>query len=411
MSRPFFTYAAMFFFVVMADGVMSYIAPVVMASTLGSATLMGLVLAISSSFGMCIDFYFSKQFPKKRSGFFNKILMATAIFFPITFLLFRNLPSYVLGMLIWGIYYEAMVFGNFHAVHELVKPNKHLWAWGVISLVKNIGWVIGPIAASLLDDRHLNWVFYLAIFGYAVGIILFFIRQKIHVHEFKDGLEENKYRSFKQQVAIWRIYGKTIWPLLVLILLFFLTEATFFTIGPVYGEQLRAVSPLGNLFVTMYTIPVAIFVLVTGYFAGKFGKKRSAFLAGVFAGACLIFMSRQVGVLSILITTFIASIGLGVLYPELAAVFEDFVARTKKYGNDIIGLTAIMGSLAYVVGPIISGFLADRIGFQNVFGILGVLLIIFSVIAFVLMKRKVRLPTNEVELKIIEILETERLDI
>jgi MFS family permease len=402
----------MFFFIVMADGVMSYIAPVVMASHLGSTTLMGLVLAISSSLGMCVDFYFSKQFPKKKSLFFNKILVATAIFFPLTFLLFRNLPSFILGMLIWGVYYEAMVFGNFHAVHELVKPNKHLWAWGIISLVKNVGWVIGPIAASLLDDRHLNWVFYLAIFGYAVGIILFFVRQKIHAHEFKDGVEEeNKYRSLKQQVAIWKIYGKTVWPLLALILLFFLTEATFFTIGPVFGEQLRSSSPLGNLFVTMYTIPVAIFVLITGFFAEKFGKKRSAFLAGIFAGVCLIIMSRMVGVLPILIMTFVSSIGLGVLYPELAAVFQDFVGRTKKYGNDIIGLTAIMGSFAYVAGPIISGFLADHIGFQNVFGCLGVLLIIFSLIAFMMMKRKVRLPTNEVELKIVEILETERLDI
>lgn len=396
---PFFMYAAMLFFVIIGDGVMSYMVPVIMDNALGSATLMGVILATSSMFGMFFDFFFSKSFPTKKSLFFSKIMLAAVVLFPLSFFLFRSIPTFVFAMFIWGLYYEAMVFSNFHAVHEYVNPAQHLWAWGALVMVKDVAWVIGPFLAATLDGSAPQRPLFAALAAYGVGIMLFFVRFifiRSKATEVSGHRVEEKH-SLREEIGIWRTYGKAIWPLLLLMLLFFLIDASFFSIGPVFAEFLHSKHPLGNLFVTMYTVPTAIFILATGIMAKRFGKKRSAFLSGVFAGLGLIIMSRTSSVMGILISTFIASIGLGVLYPELMACFEDYVSRAKKYGNDIVGLTAIMGSIGYVVGPIVNGFLSDRIGAQNVFGMWGAVLAVFSLCAFVIVRRKIRLPQSAVE--------------
>jgi MFS family permease len=91
----------------------------------------------------------------------------------------------------------------------------------------------------------------------------------------------------------------------------------------------------------------------------------------------------------------ITAISLGVMYPELQATFEDYICRCKKFGNDLIGLTAIAGSIPYVIGPIANGFIIDGSGERSVFGAWGIVLSIFSLSLFFIVPRKVRLPEQQ----------------
>lgn len=377
-----------------ADAAMGYLAPLYIEKIAGNSTTMGLILATSSSAGIFCDFLFAKLFPNKKSGFFLTILFSLVFFFPLSFLLFRSIAASIFGMVVWGIYFEGMVFANFHAIHERVPSSEHGWAWGTAGILRNVSWVIGPFLASLLFaiDGSLPLRVAIGIYAAALttaGVYVFLSRGKPH-HEHK--AEQVISRSFGTELKIWKMYGRVIWPLLGLNILFYIIESAFFSVGPLLGEQLKDLHPLGGSLVSMYSIPGLIVGFLVMSLAKPFGKKKLAYIAGILAGLGLIAMSMVSSIGMILGLTLVASIGLCLIHPTLSAVFEDFVARSGEFGNDIIGLTAMSGSFAYIIGPILNGMLSDRYGAQQVFGIWGSILVVYCIALFFLVRRKVKLP-------------------
>jgi len=375
---------------------MSFIAPVILEHRLGAAN-MGLILATSSMAGTVTDFLFAKIFGGRRASFFIKIMLALAAFFPISFLVYQSIPSFIFAMIIWGVYFEAMIFSIYHTVHQTVPAKDHVWAWGTITTVRNIGWVAGPLLAGYLDGYNSSYPIIFSLASFSVAIFLFLFQKKNHPQIKVVSIKKRKSHGFIQELKIWFVCAKVFWPLLFLMLMFQIIDSTFFSIGPVFAEDLQGLSHLGGLFIAMYTVPSLIFGILTGYFARPWGKKRAAFLAGIVAGIGLIAMSQAGSVEWILATTFFASMGMAIIYPELSAVFEDFVARGKKAGNDIVGLTAVVSSISYIIGPIVNGFLAEKVGTQAVFGLWGWIIVIFSVIALFTVKRKLHLPQQELD--------------
>jgi len=393
-SVPFMLYTLMIFFVIVADSCMSYYAPVVMTQTLGSETMMGVILATSSTFGMLFDFLFSKAFGDKKSNFFTKMFLATAVFFPLSFLLYRAIPSFLFGMFIWGLYYEGIVFSNFHAVHEYVQPRQHAWAWTLLSMMKGLGVVVGSFMASQLMTINLNYPFYFTVATFGCGAVVFLIRkitQHTVVKHVAQQLAAPVKHSFTSELKIWRAHAFLLWPLLIMIMMSVFIDATFFSIGPLFAEELGKTQKIGSTFVTMYTLGSLLFTFTATYFAHFRGKKRAAYFAGYLAGIGLFLMSFLTNVWLILGVTFLSSACVAIMATELNAIFEDYIVRSP-FGHDLVGLIAIMASFAYVVGPIFNGFVGERISAQFVFSVWGILLSCISVVAFAIVKRKVRLP-------------------
>ncbi len=384
----------------LADAMMSYSAPLLIEKlTNGNDTMMGIVLATSSMIGICMDFLFAKLFPQKNSWFFLRLLFLFAFYFPLPFLLFHSLTAAVIGMLAWGIYFEAMVFANFHAIHETVPASEHSWAWGTASIIRTVAWVTGPILASALYGYDVTLPVRFAIGAYAASLVLFGLLGYLGLYRKKVGHEpvEKAPHSFGSEFAIWKTYGKTLWPLIGFSMLFFLIESAFFSIGPLFAEHLKELHPLGGFFVSIYSIPGLFVGFLITRLSKPYGKKRLAYLSALLAGLSFLLLGFGNGIWFILSMTFIASIGLCIWYPAISAVFEDYVARAKEFGNDLIGLTAMTGSFAYIVGPILNGFLSDRIGHQKVFAFWGGVSLVYALFLFIHVKRKVKLPQHSVE--------------
>lgn len=391
----FFIFILLMFFFTLGDATMSFSAPILMANKLG-ATQMGLILGSSSVIGAITDILFARFFGQKKPRFFVKIMLGLTLLFPVSFLLFHSVPVFLFGMLVWGVYFEAMLFSAYHMIHETVQAKDHIWAWSALALVRNIGWVVGPLIASYLDSMNGKYPYYFAIFAFATAIFLFFFHKtttkKIHVAHAK----KYKPRGLRQELKIWYACTKVFWPVMFMLFMFEIIDSTFFSIGPVFAESLFERSPLGNLFITMYTLPTLIFGVLSGVLARPFGKKKAAFGAGIVAGIGLIALSQVHSVELILATTFFSAMGTAIIFPETSAIFEDFVGRGKGYSNDIVGLTAIISSVAYTVGPVINGYLFDQVGTQKLFGLWGVIIILFSIFALFTVKRKLKLPQAEV---------------
>ncbi len=402
-KRIYLLFALMLGCIGVADSMMGYVAPVFIEEMVGSATVMGIVLSTSSMIGICMDFFFAKFFPSKKSSFFLFLLFSMVFFFPLSFLLSRSPWGALIGMAVWGVYFEALVFSNFHAIHETVRPEDHSWAWGMTSVVRGISWSIGPLLASTLlgSGERVPLYFSLVIYALAVGVgSLFILAQKTSTEHRKVVFHETASRSFGEEIGLWKTYARTLWPLLILNMLFYVIESAFFSVGPLLGEHLKSIHPLGGLFVSIYSVPGIFLGFFVGGLAKPFGKKRLSYLAGGIAGVGLMSIMFASNPFAILWWVFFASVGLGLLHPALSAVFEDFVARSKEFGTDLVGLAAMSGSFAYIIGPLINGFLTDVVGEKAVFGIWGAVIFFYSILLWKLVHRKVRLPQAEAELVI-----------
>lgn len=396
--NPFHVFLGLLFFVYLADAVMSYLVPVVIESVVGSTLVMGLVLSTSSMVGLLIDFIFAKHFPDKTSLFFLKILFVSALAFPLSLMISTHPLMLFFAMAVWGIYFEAMMFANYHMIDELVHHHHHAWAWGMLTVVHNIAYVIGPIVASATASRRpsLSLVLALVFFVIAIyGAVLLRIHQRTKVVQ-KDAPDHRILpRTFRTEISVWWTFQKVLWPLLLLLMLAYVIESAFFSIGPLFAEQLKDVHVWGGMFVSLYSVPGLLIGLLLGWLARPFGKKRLAYIGGCVAGVGLLGIAISHHIWLLFFSTITAATGMSIVIPSLLAVFEDYVSRSKNFGNDLIGLTTMSGSIGYIIGPLANGVIGELIPVQSVFGVWGVMILAYSLLLFVIVKRKVRIPQQQ----------------
>lgn len=390
-------------FIYLGDGVMSYFAPVVMEETLGGTTKMGLIMAISSVAGLITDVLFAQFFPSKKTLFFQRTLLGLAFFFPLSFFISLNPIVFVMAMVWWGISYEAMMFTTYHAIHESVSRAHHAWAWGIVSIIHNIALAAGPLIATVSYDRHQLLPAAIAILFQGTAVALYF--SYLFIFKFKNTLdvpvgmevEAEHARTLPQQLKIWQLLDRKLWPLLGFFTLYYLLDSAIYAVGPIYAEKLKLIHPWGGAFVSLYAVPGIFVAVLVPWLSRPFGKKRLAYGMGLIAGVCLLAMSMMSGVLGILGSLLLAASALAIFHPAMTAVFEDYVARAEIVANDLISLTSITSSIAYVIGPIINGYLAERLGEQMIYGLWGGSLLIASLLLLAFFPRKVRLPQHELQ--------------
>lgn len=405
-SLRFVLFLAMMFCVFLGDGIMSYFAPIIMEDRLGSATRMGLIMATSSVVGSLTDFLFARFFHQKRSFFFQRMLFMLIFLFPLTFLIKLDILYFFLAMAWWGISYEAMIFTTFHTVHESVDRLHHDWAWGLVSMFRNISLVIGPIIASVAHEQSEMLPLFFAILMNCLGVALFLFYLLIKKRE-HHSLDEQPHasqvqpnRSFWDQIAIWRTLDKAIWPLLVFLLLFHLFDSAVYTVGPLLSEHLKEVHEWGGLLVSVYSVPGIFIGMFVHKLAQPYGKKRLAFICGILAGIAALLMSWSSWISMIILLMFVSALFFSILFPAITAVFEDLMGRSDLIANDIVALTSLMGSIGYVVGPALNGMMADYFGELTVFRLWGGLVLIWSLVLLVFFPRKVKLPQAELNAQI-----------
>lgn len=147
----------------------------------------------------------------------------------------------------------------------------------------------------------------------------------------------------------------------------------------------------------MYTLPSLFMGLFAGTLARPFGKKRIAFISGSIAGALLALCFVVESAVALILVVFFSSLFAAVARPEIYATFEDYIARIGKSSNDLIGLQNSAGSVAYIVGPVVAGALASFVGDRQTIGVMGLGLMTVSLIALLIVPRKIQMPQKELE--------------
>ncbi|WKZ30249.1 MAG: MFS transporter [Candidatus Dojkabacteria bacterium] len=397
--RPLVAFALIFFLISLGDAIMSYSSPIFLEKALGSATLMGLVLGASSIVGFFADLFMSEWFRGKSYKFFLFWTLVFAFSFPVIFLFLPPIIIFfLLAMAVWGIYYEMMQFSNYHFINRQIKRQNRTFAWSLFMAFKSLGYTLGPIIAGLLIDRHMSQAF-IAAFGFfaiaAFGALLFMKVQKMKRHENHAQAEEpyEEKKSVWHVIKVWVVLGKKIWPLFIFTFMLFLVDSTFWSIGTVLAEKLHVEHGVqGELLLTVYTIPSLFVGLLASIAAAPFGKKRGAYIAGLTSGLVLALLGFVENPYVIFGVAFVSAIFSSLAFPLISSTYADYVDRLDNLGNDLIGLQGAAHSMSYVVGPIIAGFLADRVGDQLTFTMMGIALAITAILMILLTPRKIRMP-------------------
>ena len=386
------------FFADLADAITSYWAPNFLQGVFDDAFKMGLVISFSSVIGIIADITFPqiiKNMGVKRIFLFG--IFSAVIF--ISLLLSSTFRPYMviflISMAVWGVYYELYGFGRQQFVAQKTPRKLHSSVWGIMSGIRGLAYFIGPVFAAMLFARGLRipivYALGLAMVAF-VGMLFAKSKDKntaddINLHEM----------NVMEEIRHWRVLFKHVWPIVILSLLLGLIDATFWTTGAVWSQSLASNNILGGMFLSIYMLPTIFVSFLFARWQIEYGKKKLAMKLTALAGIFLIplgFYYQSYVQLSLVL---VSAVFLALALPLTNAVYSDIVERMGRERKHLIGLSLSTWSIAYIVGPILAGYIARLLGEAQTFTVLGIFTVIVSLFLLIASPKQLRLPQKEIK--------------
>lgn len=381
-------------FIYFADSLLAFFVPGLIQEYMGSALLMGMIISSSSVVGLITDFIF----PQIIKG----ISVYRILFFTISFgALFAVLVSQargpifivtiLLAMAVWGVYYELLSFAKQQFVSSVPKV-LHSGASAMLFAFRCLAYTISPILATLLIARGQSAVATVALLFSAVALLLHFI---IKNHTRVTASFDLKEINIASEIKHWWVLLKHVWPVVLLGLMIWTIDATFWTTGTVLSARLAKDSFWGALILPAYMLPSVISSFLVLEWRISVGKKRKATLFFIVSSLVLFAVGFVTKTPFLVFMVLISSLLSAVCYPLIDATYSDIVARMGKQKLHLIGLTNSATSLAYIIGPTLAGATASILGEQKTLAVMGLLGITVGYVILVLTPKKLKLPQKE----------------
>lgn len=384
------------FFILLSDAILSDFVPGYIQGITGSAAKMGWIMAVSSMVGIVMDLLFPQLL--RRAGV--KQLAGMAIVGALVFILSlwgstRVLPIMLvlIGMAAWGVYYELDSFMTKQFVAKVAPTHARGMVWGVVGTFRNLAYLVGPIIGAMIvglgDSKVIVSAGMILLLAYSLFALI-----KLPENE---QLEEDIHGvSIVTEMKHWWTLARVTWPVLAMSLLIGLVDAVFWTTGTVVNDVLAKTNRYGGLFLSAYMLPSLFVRLAVAKWGIYKGKKHWSAIMLLIGGVVLAGITISQRIEWILGVVLISSIFMGLAWPLIDATYTDFTVRMGRGRKHMIGISSSVLSLAYVVGPIVGGMMAEKVGELESFGWLGVMVASIALLLLITMPRKIRLPENEI---------------
>jgi MFS family permease len=248
----------------------------------------------------------------------------------------------------------------------------------------------------LIGAVMLNWGDRMVVLGaggvLALAYILFLFIKLPHSHEVD---EEIHGVHVMEEIKHWMSLGKRVWPVLILSVLAGMVDATFWTTGTVLNDRLAEQSSIGGWFLSSYMLPSLFIGVIVAKWGLSEGKKKWAERLMLLGGLALGTIAWVESVEAIILVVILSSILMSMSWPLLDAIYTDLVVRSRRGRKHMIGLSSSTLSLAYVIGPILAGWLSGRYGEVETFAIVGWGVAIVAAILLWVTPKKLHLPQHE----------------
>lgn len=361
-------------FLKLFDGLLGFYVPILITDAGISKTAMGGIIGFSSVAGALFDFYLSVAIRSTHYRRFFLAMYIVATFYLSILMIGGAVPLFLLAMGLWGIYFDLMTFANHDYIARTIPKEKNTIAYAVLDATKSLGYAVAPpLSAFLIFAYGGMSIFYSA--GIALIISLcFYIVMRVQNKSIPSQLGESKliHKSPIHEMFLWKQTAVRMFIPLLYIFLLYMTESFFWVIGPLLSEDLLKQTPTGAFVLTAFFIPPIIMDWIAPALTARFGKKRTAFLSLLIASLGLILFFFINASYVILLTILLLSSSMTLGYPAIGSAINDYIRENPAKEHEIVGVSDFVTNLAYVLGPISAGFLADLVGNKATFGVWGI---------------------------------------
>lgn len=368
----------MIFFWAIFDGILIYLGPIIFSNAGLTNTQLGLLLGSSSIFGAGFDLVMAKlvrnpDFRKLYLGFF-----IACAFVPLILWQAKTIPFFLLVMLLWGLYFDFLNFGNLDFISRYARNSDHTLFYSIISFWKAGGYVIAPILAGLaISASFVDPTIFIVMWGtlglaFGFFLILMWVSRNRRI-KFEKGSEP---KGILNELKKWRKIAFVLWSPLSFTLLLCVYDAYFYTIGPLLAESLADLHPLNSLVVVAYWLPTFLVSLFAPRLVKRFGTQKTAYWGLFFAAIPLVVFGVTNSPWVIIGLIFVSAIFSTFSFPAINSAYVDFISQARIYEEDIQGVGDFMTNMGYVIGPILAGILADKWGYAGSFVVLGIMLLL-----------------------------------
>lgn len=398
--RAFLVFLISFFLIRTADNILTYVFPIVVESSVGSNTIMGLIMALSSVAGLVCDFVFPSLISRKNWKQIMFLAVAVALFFPLfTYLgeIFLYIGFFIIATIVWGVYFELLIFSEQNYILSGGKGRNFSKDWSLIILLISLIEIIGPILATwLLVYKKSGYLIFTTALLLFASIILTASSQKLKPEKLKVESKNREVLELLREFKMWGVLYKKVWYVLAVSLTIHSVFAAYVVFGGLFGLSLMG-EKIGWVVMFLFAFPG----LITYFLLTKIVvKRRKKFITHV-----LLITGGLMLMLLAFFNDSIVSTGMVILFSTLLfsvaepinnAVFSDLAERLGDEKNHLFGMVNATGSIAFVVVPIVFGITSDRWGYYNSFASMGFVAFIVGIILLFTTPRKIRLPQKKI---------------
>jgi len=370
------TAALMLFFYALFDGLLAYILPIKITSLGFSKSQMGLIIASSNIFGAIFDFVLARFITNTNYRRLYLIVYGLCFIYPLILWPSSNLPLFMIAMAIWGLYGDLNLYATFDFVSRRSQFNEHCKHFGVLGIFRNLGYLFAPIIAGLVVVNVITFFpFSLALSFILITFVFYILLIQFSPKKDSPSFDPHphyRHYNFIKEFTILRKIGRILLPVLIFNITIFIFDAVFWTIGPVFSQSFPNFKDFGGFFMTAYSLPVLIVYWWVNSITNKFGKKRTAYISFLLGSLFLIPICFVKEPSIIIALVFFSSFFGSLAWPAIDGAYADYISESAHYEKEIEGLTDFTCNIGYIIGPIFAGLMADLVGNQNVFAILGI---------------------------------------
>lgn len=382
---PIYTFTLGLIF--LSDAILAYIFPVLVERQVKSQILLGLIMSFSSIIGILCDFYFPQILRKLRWA--SILLLGSIISLGFTF--FVHFSVFTLPIIFalfavsfWGIYYELIIFSQERFIVSETKPKFYTRNWSILSSIIFISWIIAPIFAAKLLLQEQNQITLVIMLIQLITIVAssFLFYRSVKVHR-TNIVESNKIK----QVSITKTFKewKKVYPyvsgIILTTFMIKLLESAYWMFGALFAETLNDISKGEEfLILLVYTIPLTLGSFFSAYLNITKNKQLKAYsltlAGGILTYLGIIFTNNfyQMGAVLFLANMMFAFVV--ALLSSQSSDIQNNLQVDKRFF--IVGLVSFSASLAYIIGPIVLGFISEIFGYKIAFATTGVVIVMAS---------------------------------
>lgn len=399
-NKAIYALAMMALFWTIFEGIVSYIAPIIIVEHGISKTLMGIILGSSSVAGACFDFIICKFI--KNTNYRRIFLLMFVICLVFLFILWQAhvFIIYLLAMILWGIFYDLNFIGNFNFIGRCTEKNEHASSFGVLNIFQAAGYMLAPLIAGLVVVETVdNKPFFLALIFLILSFVFYLVLVSLKKKD-RDPICQvvsSKPGDVFFEFKLWHKVGKIILPVLILTVLLNILDSFFWTIGPIFAQGFNFLDRFDGLFLTAYALPAVIIGWFIGGITKKIGKKSTAFASFLLGSIILTMVSLTSNPYIILSIIFLSSCFFAAAWPSINGAYADYISETPVAEHEIEGIGALSSNIGYIIGPMVAGIIADMVGNAQAFSILGVFNVAIAFILIFITPKKINIPQNIVK--------------